>query len=221
MIFSRQIAFWGEQKQSLLERACIFVAGVGGLGCLLSEIMVRSGIGKLYICDNGVIEVTDLNRQILYTQKDIGKPKIDVAFKKLSEIHSFTKIVPLNVDIKDKEFILPSDISGVADCLDNFGSRFTLWDKLGTNNFYVHAGVERFYGQVATLIKGKSPSLRDVFSNYDENSNIIPVCAYAVSVVSSLAATEVIKNIFTEPSLFNQLLIIDLSDFTFSKIGIK
>lgn len=221
MIFSRQIAFWGEQKQSLLEQASVFVAGVGGLGCLLAEIMVRSGVGKLYICDNGIIEETDLNRQILYTQKDIGALKTDIAFKKLSGIHSFTKIVPLNMDIKDKEFILPSDISGVADCLDNFESRFALWDRLKKNNFYVHAGVEKFYGQVVTLIKGQSPSLSDVFSNYEENKNIIPMCAHAVSVVSSLTATEVIKNIFNEPSLFNRLLIIDLSDFSFSKVNIN
>ncbi|TFB08947.1 hypothetical protein E3V08_01685 [Candidatus Atribacteria bacterium MT.SAG.1] len=59
----------------MLQKSAIFVAGIGGLGCLLSEILVRSGIGKVYLCDNGTIEKPDLNRQILYTQKDIVKRK--------------------------------------------------------------------------------------------------------------------------------------------------
>ena len=100
MIFSRQIAFWGEKKQLILQKSTIFIAGIGGLGCLLSEILVRSGIGKVYLCDNGIIEKPDLNRQIFYTQKDIGKRKVDIATKRLSEIHSFTEIVPVDVNIK-------------------------------------------------------------------------------------------------------------------------
>jgi adenylyltransferase/sulfurtransferase len=162
----------------MLQKSAIFVAGIGGLGCLLSEILVRSGIGKVYLCDNGIIEKPDLNRKILYTQKNIGKRKVDIAVKRLSEIHSFTEIIPVDVNIKDENFILPSDISGVADCLDNFESRFALWDKLSRNKFYVHAGVERFYGQVVTLIKGSSPTLRDIFSNYEVVECPIPVCAY-------------------------------------------
>ena len=53
---------------------------------MLAEILVRSGIGKVYLCDNGIIEKPDLNRQIFYTQKDIGKRKVDIATKRLSEI---------------------------------------------------------------------------------------------------------------------------------------
>ncbi|GAG63694.1 unnamed protein product, partial [marine sediment metagenome] len=60
MIFSRQIAFWGEKKQMMLQKSAIFVVGIGGLGCLLAEILVRSGIGKVYLCDNGIIEKPDL-----------------------------------------------------------------------------------------------------------------------------------------------------------------
>jgi len=221
LIFSRQIAFWGEKKQLILQKSTIFIAGIGGLGCLLSEILVRSGIGKVYLCDNGIIEKPDLNRQIFYTQKDIGKRKVDIATKRLSEIHSFTEIVPVDVNIKDKNFILPSDISGVADCLDNFESRFVLWDKLPRNKFYVHAGVERFCGQVVTLIKESSPTLRDIFSNYKVVKGPIPVCAHSVSVISSIAATEVVKNIFNEPVLLNRMLVIDLSDFTFTKLDVK
>lgn len=197
------------------------ITGIGGLGCLLAEILVRSGIGKVYLCDNGIIEKPDLNRQILYTHKDIGKRKANIVVKRLSKIHSFTEIIPVDVNTKDENFIIPSDISGVADCLDNFESRFVLWDKLLRNKFYVHGCVERFYGQVVTLIKGSSPTLRDIFSNYKVLEGPIPVCAHSVSVISSIAATEVVKNIFNEPVLFNRMLLIDLSDFTFTKLDVK
>lgn len=197
------------------------ITGIGGLGCLLAEILVRSGIGKVYLCDNGIIEKPDLNRQILYTHKDIGKRKANIVVKRLSKIHSFTEIIPVDVNTKDENFIIPSDISGVADCLDNFESRFVLWDKLLRNKFYVHGCVGRFYGQVVTLIKGSSPTLRDIFSNYKVLEGPIPVCAHSVSVISSIAATEVVKNIFNEPVLFNRMLLIDLSDFTFTKLDVK
>ncbi len=101
---------------------------------MLAEILVRSGIGKVYLCDNGIIEKPDLNRQILYTHKDIGKRKANIVVKRLSKIHSFTEIISVDVNIKDENFIIPSDISGVADCLDNFESRFVLWDKLPKKN---------------------------------------------------------------------------------------
>ena len=197
------------------------ITGIGGLGCLLAEILVRSGIGKVYLCDNGIIEKPDLNRQILYTHKDIGKRKANIVVKRLSKIHSFTEIIPVDVNIKDENFIIPSDISGVADCLDNFESRFVLWDKLLRNKFYVHGGVERFCGQIVTLIKGSSPTLRDIFSNYKVLESPIPVCAHSVSVISSIAATEVVKNIFNESVLLNRMLVIDLSDFTFTKLDVK
>ncbi|MFC1669440.1 ThiF family adenylyltransferase, partial [Spirochaetota bacterium] len=221
LIFDRQILCWGEEKQNKLHNASIFIAGAGGLGCLMSEIMVRSGVGNIYLCDTGSVAETDLNRQIFYTIDDIGKKKIDVAEKRLTSIHGLTKIKVIDKDIRDKNFTLPNGISGIGDCLDNFESRFSLWDKLEPGCFYIHAGVEDFFGQVISLIKGKSPALPKIFANYNKTERTIPVNGGNVSVVSSIASTEVINNIFREPKLLNRLLIIDLSDYTFSKVDIR
>lgn len=221
MIFDRQIAFWGEEKQELLKKSSVFVAGVGGLGCLLSEILVRSGVGRVYICDKGIVDEPDLNRQLFYTQKDIGKKKIDVATEWLTKIHTYTEIIPLSHDIMKDDFSLPKDINGVSDCLDNFESRFSLWDRMKEGLFYVHAGVEEFFGQVLTLIKGASPELSDIFANYDNRERTIPVSANSASTISALASTELIKNLFGEPKLLNTFLIIDLSDFTFDKVRLS
>jgi molybdopterin-synthase adenylyltransferase len=221
MIFDRQIAFWGEERQHLLTNSSIFVAGVGGLGCLLSEILVRAGVGRVYLCDRGEIDETDLNRQLFYSQDDIGKKKIDVAVSWLSAIHKYTEVIPVRGDITEQGFTLPGDINGVADCLDNFESRFCLWDHLDEGSFYVHAGVEQFFGQVITLRKGGLLRLSDVFANYDDRKRVIPISANTASAVSSLAATEVLNNIFREPHLLNKFLIIDLSNFTFNKVEVR
>lgn len=221
MIFDRQIAFWGEEKQDLLRKSSVFVAGIGGLGCLLSEVLVRSGVGRVYLCDKGIVDAPDLNRQLFYTQKDIGRRKIDVAVAWLSEIHNYTEVIPLSDDIMDEDFRFPEAIDGVADCLDNFESRFSLWGRLQKGLFYVHAGVEEFFGQVLTLIKGNSPELSEVFANYDNRERTIPVSANSALTISALASTEVINNLFGEPRLRNTFLIIDLSDFTFSKINLS
>jgi molybdopterin/thiamine biosynthesis adenylyltransferase len=221
MIFERQIAFWGEEKQDLLTKSSVFVAGVGGLGCLLSEILVRSGVGRVYICDKGIVDEPDLNRQLFYTQKDIGKKKIDVAAEWLSNIHAYSEIVPLSDDIMKDDFTLPEGIDGVSDCLDNFETRFSLWDRLKEGLFYVHAGVEEFFGQVLTLNKGRSSGLSDILGNYDNSKKTIPVSATSASTISALAATEVINNLFGESRLLNTLLIVDLSDFTFDKVNLS
>ncbi len=219
MIFDRQIAFWGEEKQHLLNNASIFVAGLGGLGCLLSELVVRAGVGKVYVCDKGIIDEPDLNRQLFYTQDHIGKRKLDVACSWLSSIHSYSKIIPVQGDMLDDHFALPDDIDGVADCLDNFETRFALWKKLPADKFFVHAGVEQFFGQIMTLIKGSSPPLDTIFANYNREKRIIPVSGASAATLSSLSANEVLNNLFREPKLKNVMLIVDLSDFKFDKVS--
>jgi molybdopterin/thiamine biosynthesis adenylyltransferase len=219
MIFDRQIAFWGEEKQRMLEHASIFVAGLGGLGCLLSELLVRAGVGKVYICDKGTIDEPDLNRQLFYTQHDIGNRKLDVAFNRLTNIHAYSEVIPVQGDILDEHFVLPEDIEGVSDCLDNFETRFALWKKLPENKFFVHTGVEQFFGQIMTFVKGSSPPLDTIFANYNKRERIIPVSGASAAALSSLSANEVLNNLFHEPKLKNIMLIVDLSDFTFDKVA--
>jgi molybdopterin/thiamine biosynthesis adenylyltransferase len=203
----------------MLESASIFVAGLGGLGCLLSELLVRAGVGKVYICDKGTIDEPDLNRQLFYTQHDIGKRKIDVASGWLTRIHPYSKIIPVHGDIMDADFSLPKDIDGVADCLDNFETRFGLWKKLPENAFFVHTGVEQFFGQIMTFVKGSSPQLDTIFANTNKQKRIIPVSGASAATLSSLSANEVLNNLFREPKLKNTMLIVDLSDFTFDKVS--
>ncbi|MFW5800268.1 MAG: HesA/MoeB/ThiF family protein [Spirochaetota bacterium] len=219
-IFDRHSNLWGEEKMNKVRNASLFIAGIGGLGTTLSQILVRSGIGKLYIMDNGIIDEPDLNRQSLYSILDIGKKKVEVAKKKLKKFNdSQTEIISYN-NIIDENLNLPDDILGVVDCLDNYKSRFYLENALSDGKFYIHGGIMMDFGQVISLIKGKSKSLKDIFANYSESTNTIEVSPDIVFSISSIMVRETLNHIWKEPKLLNTFLIVEFSDFKISRIKI-
>lgn len=219
-IFARNLLFWGEQKQQRLAESSVLVAGVGGLGCVVSELLVRAGVGKLLLLDHGVIDEPDLNRQALYTMHDLGKAKVDAACSKLLAMTGLANIIPLNLTINAD---LPSTLAqyrfdGIVDCLDNFQSRFHLETVLHDDLFLVHGGVRADYGQITTIITHRTQSLKDLYADQTEVAAPIPVSASIVFCVGSLMAHEVLNNLWHEPELVNQLLVVELADFSFSKI---
>lgn len=220
-IFSRNIIFWGKEKQRLLSQSIIVIAGVGGLGCVVAEILVRAGIKKLILIDNKEVDMPDLNRQALYSFDDLGKSKLDVASQKLTSFTHQTEIIPLHVTINEDDFpeiIAQYTFDGIADCLDNYHSRFALENILNDDLFLVHGGVQGDYGQVTTIIKNRTPLLKDLYTSAEEASSPIPVCPQIVFCIGSLMALEIQKNLWGTPELLNKLLIVELSDFSFSKI---
>ena len=217
MIFDRQLLYWGKEKQKKLSETAVLIAGVGGLGSFVSQILVRVGVGKIYIVDRGIVDEPDLNRQILYNKTDIGKEKVYVAVEKLKAIHNFTEVVPIFTEI-DENFEIPLDVNIVADCLDNFESRKILNTILRDGIVEVHIAVERDYGQVITLIKGSSPDLAEVEKEYFRYDKTIPVSANSVGVIASLGANEVINCIIGECKLTDTMLFVDLGSLFFKKI---
>lgn len=209
--FDRQIPILGDRCQEKLKSAKVFVGGVGGLGCLVCETLVRSGLGKLYIADFDTVDQTNIHRQFLYTQDDIGKPKNLVAKVKLDsigmkcDIETFKRI--------DADFKLP-DVDVVVDCFDNKNSKYILSTLAHQRNLYfVHAGVFGYFGQVATL---QNKKLEEVLSFGDKKNYVI---AQTVSTVASLQSMEVIKLICSiEPNLLNKILSVDLKSYTIDTI---
>ncbi len=223
-IFSRNRLFWGAAKQARLQHACVLVAGVGGLGCTVAEVLVRAGVGKLILVDRGIIDEPDLNRQILYTLADLGKPKVTVAAERLAAIHQQTEIIPLNLAITDApeffEIMSQHHCDGIADCLDNFQSRFVLEQLLTADTFLVHGGVQHDYGQITTIKPTRTRALRELFATIPEAASPIPVCPGIVVCVATLMAHETLNNLWDAPELVNTLLIVELADFSFAKIAL-
>lgn len=213
--YNRQILHWGEERQQQLGAATVLVAGVGGLGATVSELLTRAGIGKLYLADDGRIDWPDLNRQLLYNESDIGHPKLGIARQRLQQINSNVKVELLPQRI-NHSFQIPADTSMIADCLDNFTSRFDLEAALATGSFLIHGGIEGNQGQVLTLQKGKSQLLREIFAGAQQPIGEIPVTGAGATLLASYMVNEVINTIFGQPQLLNRLLIISLSDLHLS-----
>lgn len=222
--FSRHTLFYGEDFVRKLRDKTVLVAGVGGLGSTVSQLLTRTGVGKLVLLENKIIDEPDLNRQILYSYKDLEKQKSDVAKQKLRNISPYTKVElikkvlnPDNVsDLNNKQY----DI--IVDCFDNFESRFILEGLLKEKQQMIHSGISNNYGQITTIKKGKTKSLKEIFGGIKRPSNNpIPVVPAAVVAVASIAANEAINALLGRAKLLNKLLIVDFEDYTMSKISLN
>ncbi len=124
------------------------ILGCGGLGCNIAVHLTGSGIGRLYLCDFDKVSESNLNRQFLYTKKDIGKSKVLIAKKKLNLYGENTEIIAENKKIcskKDLDFALNCDI--LISAVDNFETRIILESFAKENNIPLILGViDGFYG---------------------------------------------------------------------------
>ncbi|MCS7232895.1 MAG: ThiF family adenylyltransferase [Synergistetes bacterium] len=197
-------------EMGILRSASLLVAGAGGLGSTVLELLVRLGIGKIYIVDNGIVDKPDLNRQILYDSKDLGKKKVQAAIEKLSEISKETVLDGIFKDINSDDFTLPEDIMGIVDCLDNWKSRFKLENLARERElFLVHGGVKEMYGQITTLMYPETPSLREIFGEVKEERNL-QVYPPLVIALASLQVWETVNALLGRPRLLGKLLVLDL-----------
>lgn len=208
--YSRQILCWGEEKQRALKRATVLVAGVGGLGATVGQLLARAGVGRLVLVDDGVVAWSDLNRQTLYTEKDVGKKKVLVARERLGAINAATELVTLDARI-DEAFTVPVNTDAVADCLDNFASRFALHRGTPAGVPFVHGGIQGEHGQVLTLIPGESQSIDCLFAGCRQPEGPIPVSPDGPLIIAGLMANELFHVLWGEPRLRDRFLVVDLA----------
>ena len=216
-MFQRNIQFWGEEKQQILAESSILIAGVGGLGCAVADGLTRTGIGKLILVDNGVIEASNLNRQILFDQADIGQSKVVVARQKLLRINPELEIEIFQSPVEDlKDEPLPH-FKGIADCLDNFAARFGLEQLMQPNQFLVHGGVQNDFGQITTIKPNETQKLQEIYPGVHIPVSV-PIVPQTVLAIGSLMVQEIINNLFDKPQLLNKILIVELADFSMFKV---
>jgi adenylyltransferase/sulfurtransferase len=117
----------GKEGQKKLKASRVLVAGIGGLGSLSSLYLCAAGIGRLAIVDAGRVQASDLNRQLLYDEKDIGEQKVIAANKRLSGMNSDVEVISFFEEIKEETVTeLLNGIDIVVDGTDNFRTRFIL-----------------------------------------------------------------------------------------------
>ena len=194
--YNRQIIYpdWGIAGQEKVRQATVFIAGAGGLGSPVLIYLAVAGVGKLRICDNGRVELSNLNRQILYTDEDIHQLKAVSAEKNLMKFNPLLEIecFPETISRETIEgFVGDADI--IVDCLDNFETRYVLNEFAVKNRLpLVHAGIEGIAGQLTFIQPPDTPCLRCIIPEAPP-PKIFPVIGVTPGILGCLEANEVLK----------------------------
>jgi len=192
--YARQLKLLGEAGQKRLRAATVTIAGAGGLGSVSAAYLTAAGIGHIRIVDDDVVELSNLNRQMLHWDDDLGTQKADSFRRKLSCMNPAAVVTMVTQRI-DEETVteIVRDSDAIVDALDNFHTRYLLnRAALQTGIPYFYGGVQGFDGQAATIIPGKTACLRCIFPEAypsEPVSVIGPTCG----VIGSIQAAEVVK----------------------------
>ena len=215
----------GEEGQEKLSKIRVLQIGAGGLGSPFALYIVAAGIKELTILDNDVLSISNLQRQILYKESQIGIEKVLAAKESLTTLNSEVEINTFNeyVDetsivkyIENKDFIV--------DCSDNFKTKFLVNEvavKYGIKA--VIAGIKDFYGQIITIDPKKTACYECVFNKpdiVDSKEGPLPVIGVTPGILGTLEALEVIKTSLGLPNLENKLLMVNLLNLMFNTIDI-
>lgn len=223
--YDRQIMIFGKKGQEKLKKAKVAVIGVGGLGSPIALYLTAVGVGTVILVDYQKPELSNLNRQVLHWEKDIGlKYKPDSAMEKLNQLNSNITIIPIKEKLAEKNIEkLLKGVDIIVDALDNFETRYLINDFCVKNNIpLIHGAVEAFFGQITTIIPGKTPCLRCIFPSKQDKSGKFPIIGTTAGIVGILQVNEVVKLITGYGSLItNKLLFLDFSNNDFHFIDIK
>src|SRR5581483_9086522 len=218
--YSRQVMLEeiGYEGQIKLKNAKACVVGVGGLGNPIATRLVAMGIGKIRIVDRDVIELSNLHRQTMFDESDIGQVKVEVAAKKLKKMNPDVVIEALPVSVNDYTAL---------DVLDSVNARYSLNKACIKKNIpFVTGAAVGVSGQVFTIIPHSTACYHCVFPALDENS--MPTCSTEgvhpsiLSVVGGIEVAEAVKiMIGRPPTLANKLLYIDLDNLDFNSTSFQ
>jgi len=219
--YQRNLGVISPSEQAKLLQSKVVIIGAGGLGGTVLELLTRMGIGKLIIADKDLIVDSNLNRQILSTETNLGQSKTEVAVKRVKEINSSIEITGHSVFINSdnvEKIIEGAEV--VIDALDNLPSRFVL--QKACRDFkipLIHGAIAGFNGQLTTIFpedKGLEliyGSDRDLPEHGSEAELGAPTVTPAL--IASLEAQEVVKILLKRGKLFrNKLLYLDIEDGT-------
>lgn len=194
---------FSEAEQQKLTDAKVLVVGAGGLGAPLLQYLTAAGVGTIGIVDFDRVEESNLHRQILFGDADLGKLKVEVAIQKLKAHNPFVEFISHTEKLTSQNaFDIISKYDVVADGTDNFPTRYLVNDAcviLGKTNVY--ASIFRYEGQVSVfnyLGKKKNPNYRDLHPN-PPSPGTVPNCAEAgvlgvlPGIIGAMQANEVIK----------------------------
>jgi len=211
---------FGEDGQEKLKKARVIVAGCGGLGSPLCVYLAAAGVGTIRVVDHDRVELSNLNRQILHWDKDIGRKKVESAVEKLSQSNRTVRVEPVAETISEAS--ISSLVAGfdlIVDAMDNLPTRFLLNRAAIENGIpFVHGAVHGLEGRATTVVPGISACLRCIYKGVPPKEKF-PVIGVTPAVIACIQATEVIKHFVGIGRLLtNRLLLYDGLSMKFTEL---
>lgn len=216
----------GADGQKKLLNAKVLIIGAGGLGSPAAMYLAAAGVGTLGIADNDEVDLSNLQRQIIHTTKDVGKAKAQSAKETIAAMNPDVTVNTYHTVVSSKNIMeLIHDYDFIVDATDNFPTKFLINDAcVMAKKPFVHAGVVRFEGQVMTYIPNEGPCYRCVFRD-PPPMDTVPTCKQAgimgavCGVIGSIQAMEAIKYILgVGQPLTGYLLTFDALTMNFRKV---
>ena len=219
----------GVRGQEKLKSSRVLVVGAGGLGCPAILYLAAAGVGKLGILDYDVVDVTNLQRQVIYNNDDVGSRKAELASRKARamnphiQVHTYLEELSAN----NIESIF-AEYDVIIDATDNFSTRYLINDAcVMQRKTLIYGAIHRFEGQISVFIPGKTPCYRCIFPEQPVDS-MVPNCAEAgvlgvlPGIVGSIQASECIKILLSIGApLTEKLMLFDALEMTLRPVKIK
>ena len=229
--YSRQMLLEqiGREGQEKLLDGSVLLVGCGALGSTIANMLARAGVGTIRIVDRDVVELNNLQRQILYDEKDVekGLPKSEAAARKLRKSNSSIRIEPIVQDVTSRNIErLIEGASLVLDGTDNFETRYIINDACVKHGIpWIYGGVIGSTGMTLNIFPGKGPCLRCIFPEPPPPGSL-PTCDTAgimntvPSIIASIQATEACKILLGSADVSRRLLHVDVWHNSFQRIEI-
>jgi molybdopterin/thiamine biosynthesis adenylyltransferase len=203
MRYSRQIGLVGHEGQRKLASSRVAIIGLGGLGSIVSQLLCRAGVGTLYLYDHDKVTISNLHRQMLYHEGDIGNSKAMLAVEKLQKMNRSARLVPFSSRITGKNMACMPPVELIVDCTDNPAARKAINRHCIKNGIaWVHGAVSAGKGIVAYVPPGKDAS--HILGKSRQSSQFGPYVALVGAMQAGIAVDVLLGRIQ------RQLFLIDM-----------
>jgi molybdopterin/thiamine biosynthesis adenylyltransferase len=219
------VAEFGEQGQRRLKGAAVLISRCGGVGGVVAYHLAAAGVGRLVLAHGGNLRVDDLNRQLLMTTEWIGKPRMELAARRLRELNPLVEVEAVAENVSESNAAdLVRRVDLIVDCAPLFSERLLMnRQAVRQRRPMVECAMYELEAQLTTLVPGRTPCLACLYPEEPPGwQRRFPVFGAVAGVIGSLAAVEAIKVLagLGEP-LLGRLLLCDLRDMTFRRADIK
>lgn len=219
---------FGPAGQERLLAGAVLVVGAGGLGCPAAQYLVAAGVGAVGLIDDDVVDTTNLQRQILYTEEDVGRPKVEAAAERLRAMNRDVDVRPMRrrlVAGNARETVSGWDV--VVDGSDNFATRYVVNDACVLEGVPLVSGsLYRYEGQATVVLPGSGPCYRCLFPSpppEQGSCHEAGILGPVAGVVGSLQAIEALRLLaagddLAGTGLAGRLLLVDVRTMEFRSL---